>query len=202
MNWNRLEFTNHERYFEIAREHFNNSQGTNSDLEAKVGVNSFTYQGKSLKTEDAAYLLERLHIINKSNVITVVFTALAAESFINYYAFSKGKNEAYLRNFRARNGISETVIKWIYIPKDITGNFALTENSTEVNNLQKLFRDRNKLAHHKASIQNLDGLDWSNIQDPNVITLLDAQSGYQSAITALEALKQIDQTIDITWITS
>lgn len=204
MNWDKLEFTNHERYFEIAREHLQKSQETDFDLNEKLEVNSSTYQGKSLKPEDAAYLLQSLQLINKSNIITVVFSALVAESFINYYAISKGKDKAYLGTFhRDKNlGLGETVIKWIKIPHDINGNFALTTGSTEVNNLQKLFDDRNKLAHHKASIQNIASLDWSNIQDPNSITLLDAQNANQSLITCLEALKRVDQNIDITWLFS
>ncbi|MBX9253123.1 hypothetical protein H1Q63_03975 [Desmonostoc muscorum CCALA 125] len=204
MNWDQLEFTNHETYFEIAREHLQTSISTDCELEQKVGVNSSTYQGKSLSPEDQMYLLPALRAINKSNIITVVFTALVAESFINYYAMSKGKDEAYLRNFkRDKNlGLGETVVKWINIPHDITGHFALRKDSTEVNDLQKLFDHRNKLAHHKASIQNIASLDWSNIQDPNSITLSDAKNANQSLITSLEALKRVDPNIGIDWISS
>ncbi|MBE8997716.1 MULTISPECIES: hypothetical protein [unclassified Nostoc] len=204
MNWDKLEFTNHERYFEIAREHLQKSQETDFDLNEKLGVNSSTYQGKSLKPEDAAYLLQSLQLINKSNIITVVFSALVAESFINYYAISKGKDEVYLRKFKTNKnlGLGETVVKWINIPHDINGNFALTTDSAEVHNLQKLFDDRNKLAHHKASIQNIASLDWSNIQDPNSITLLAAQNANQSLVTCIEALKRVDQSIDINWLSS
>ncbi|MHC5736748.1 hypothetical protein [Nostoc sp.] len=204
MNWDKLEFSNHETYFEIAREHLQKSQETDFDLNDKLGVNSSTYQGKSFKPEDIAYLLQSLQLINKSNIITVVFTALVTESFINYYAISKGKNEAYLRTFHRdkKLGLGETVVKWINIPHDINGNFALTTGSAEVHNLQKLFDDRNKLAHHKASIQNIASLDWSNIQDPNSITLSDAQNANQSLITSIEALKRVDQSIDITWLPS
>ena len=82
-------------------------------------------------------------------MISVVFSALAAESFINYYALSKGKDKSYLRRFKSSGGLSESVVKWIDIPNEITGRFALNEGSAEVSNLQKLFTDRNKLAHHK-----------------------------------------------------
>ncbi|MEH1892984.1 MAG: hypothetical protein V7K92_27375 [Nostoc sp.] len=204
MNWDKLEFTNHETYFEIAREHIQKSQKTDFDLNEKLGVNSSTYQGKSLMPEDAAYLLQSLQLINKSNIITVVFSALVAESFINYYAISNGKDEVYLIKFKADKnlGLGETVVKWIKIPHDINGNFVLTTGSAEVNHLQKLFIDRNKLAHHKASIQNIASLDWSKIPDPNSITLLDAQNANQSLVTCLEALKQVDQSIDISWLSS
>ncbi|MEH2268900.1 MAG: hypothetical protein V7K68_10755 [Nostoc sp.] len=98
--------------------------------------------------------------------------------------------------------LGETVVKWIKIPHEINGNFALTTGSAEVRNLQKLFDDRNKLAHHKASIQNIASLDCSNIQDPNSITLSDAQNANQSLVTSIEALKRVDQSIDITWLSS
>ena len=65
-----------------------------------------------------------------------------------------------------------------------------------------IFIDRNKLAHHKASIQNIASLDWSKIQDPNSITLLDAQNANQSLVTCLKALKRVDQSIDISWLSS
>jgi len=139
-----------------------------------------------------------LQLINKSNMISVVFSALAAESFINYYALSKGKDKSYLRRFKSSGGLSESVVKWINIPNEITGRFALNEGSAEVSNLQKLFTDRNKLAHHKVSLQYLQSLDFSNIQDPNAITIQDVQSNYCATVNAIILIqKNVDPDIDI-----
>lgn len=202
MNWDKVEFTNHEAYLEIALEKLNLSQEADTDLNTQIGVTSLNYQGVSLSPESAAYLIHKLQLINKSNIISVVFSALAAESFINYYALSKGKDEAYLRQFRSSKArqLSEAVVKWIDIPHGITGRFALTEGSTEVNALQKLFADRNKLAHHKASFQNLQSLDFNNIRDPNVITIQDVQSGYCATVNAIRSIQVVDPTAFTDWL--
>jgi hypothetical protein len=200
MNWDKVEFTNHEAYLEIALEKLNFSQKTDADLHIRMGVTSLNYQGVPLLPKNAAYLIHRLQLINKSNIISVVFSALAAESFINYYALSKKKDKNYLRQFKSREGLSEAVVKWIDIPKEITGNFALTTGSAEVKNLQKLFTDRNKLAHHKASLQNVQDLDLNNIQDPNAITRQDVQSGYCATVNAIRLIQTVDPEIDISWL--
>ena len=198
MNWDKVEFTNHEAYLEIALEKPIFSQKTDADLNTQIGVTSLNYQGVSLSPENAPCLIHKLQLINKSNMISVVFSALAAESFINYYALSKGKDKSYLRRFKSSGGLSESVVKWINIPNEITGRFALNEGSAEVSNLQKLFTDRNKLAHHKVSLQYLQSLDFSNIQDPNAITIQDVQSNYCATVNAIILIqKNVDPDIDI-----
>ena len=198
MNWDKVEFTNHEAYLEIALEKPIFSQKTDADLNTQIGVTSLNYQGVSLSPENASCLIHKLQLINKSNMISVVFSALAAESFINYYALSKGKDKSYLRRFKSSGGLSESVVKWINIPNEITGRFALNEGSAEVSNLQKLFTDRNKLAHHKVSLQYLQSLDFSNIQDPNAITIQDVQSNYCATVNAIILIqKNVDPDIDI-----
>jgi len=198
MNWDKVEFTNHEAYLEIALEKLIFSQKTDADLNTQIGVTSLNYQGVSLSPENASCLIHKLQLINKSNMISVVFSALAAESFINYYALSKGKDKSYLRRFKSSGGLSESVVKWINIPNEITGRFALNEGSAEVSNLQKLFTDRNKLAHHKVSLQYLQSLDFSNIQDPNAITIQDVQSNYCATVNAIILIqKNVDPDIDI-----
>ena len=201
MNWDKVEFTNHEAYLEIALEKLIFSQKTDADLDTQIGVTSLNYQGVSLSPENVSRLIHKLQLINKSNMISVVFSALAAESFINYYALSKGKDKSYLRRFKSSGGLSESVVKWINIPNEITGRFALNEGSAEVSNLQKLFTDRNKLAHHKVSLQYLQSLGFSNIQDPNAITIQDVQSNYCATVNAMILIqKNVDPDIDISWM--
>jgi hypothetical protein len=202
MSFDNVEFTNHEAYLEIAHEKLNLAKETDTDLHIKIGVTSLNYRDVNLSPENCAYLLFGLQLINKSNIISIIFSALAAESFINYYALQHGKTKSYLRTFRGNpeNQLSEAVVKWINIPNDITGKFALTEGSTEVNNLQKLFSNRNKLAHHRAIIKNLNGLDLNNIEDPNSITTRDAENGFLTTIDAIKSIKKIDEDFDISWL--
>lgn len=200
MNLDRVEFTNHEAYLEIALEKLHFSQVTDADLNTQIGVTSLNYQGVSLLPENAAHLIRNLQLINKSNIISVVFSALAAESFINYYALSNGESRTYLDKIRSRNNLSAAVIKWIDIPHNITGNFALTEGSAKADNLQKLFTDRNKLAHHKASLHDLENLDFDNIQDPNAITTQDVKNGYCATVNAIKSIQMVAPDIDISWL--
>ncbi len=202
MNWDKVEFTNHEAYLEIALEKPIFSQKTDADLNTQIGVTSLNYQGVSLSPENASCLIHKLQLINKSNMISVVFSALAAESFINYYALSKGKDEAYLRRFKGSKSkrLSESVFKWIDIPNEITGRFALNEGSAEFSGLQKPFTDRNTLAHYKASLQDLQSVDFSNIQDPNAITIQNVQSNYCATVNAIRSIQNVDPDIDISWM--
>jgi hypothetical protein len=207
MNWQELEFINHDIYWEIAKEHLDLSLAIDRELSEKFGVTSFNYPGINIKTEgswdDLFFLYEKITNAKKHNVISIVFTALTAESFINFYAKTNGKDDAYLRQFRGSNGLSETVIKWIYIPHAIKNSYAFTESSQEALDLQKLFDARNKLAHHKAFIVNVQDINWNDINslsDPNDVTTEDVQKGQEALFRALSALKNIDSTIDLNWL--
>lgn len=202
MNWNQIEFSNHQIYWQIAKDNLNSSKENNTSLNQEYGVNSDSNPNTEIQGDisDVARINYLRGEINKSNIITVIFSALTAESFINYYALNNGKSKGYLRSFKDNQNLSETVRKWIDIPSDILNEYAVIENSQEANALQALFTNRNKLAHHKANIQNIQNIDWNNIQDPNSIQLQDAIDSHNAVENAIKALKKIDNNIDITWL--
>lgn len=86
---------------------------------------------------------KRAEYIDHTSIV-VVFSSMALEAYINYYGIIKlGRSfwKAHLKNIR-------TIDKWVIIPQLATGK-AYPKDNISYSSLQKLFSDRNWLAHYK-----------------------------------------------------
>ena len=128
--------------------------------------------------------------IQRATVVSVVFSALTLESFINDYGisnFSKTFFDKYLDRLNP-------VAKWMIIPRLKTGK-QLDPQRPPIHKLSSLFRQRDKLVHHKTVTKpvseafNKEWLDEKHSEEAlSTVQLL------------VEELAKIDQTVDVSWL--
>jgi hypothetical protein len=114
--------------------------------------------------------------------------------------------------------ISETVVKWIEIPLQYTGKYIPSgQNGNLIYSLNKLFNLRNNLVHHKAKVVNLAEVASNlsseedenyakklkdELEDKNYVELQEAEGAFDIVVKAVKSLQQIDNNVDITWLSS
>lgn len=238
-----IEHKNHDIYFSLSQENLKSAECIYNkiiDSNKIVVVGEVYYHGSDSDTQ--SWLNSQLLELKKYVVASIVFSALTAEAFINYYAISKGISRKKLKNnfettkystieisledmqlqyklpykqrttiknwVEDKNGIEicSTVRKWIEIPKEIKGSYISSGlDGSLIYRLNELFRLRNNLVHHKATIVNLN-LGESGFlkeaEDKNYVTLNQAQQALQSVIQALQSLQHLDDSVDLDWLTA
>jgi hypothetical protein len=148
-------------------------------------------QARRVKTDrDVDFQCWKNAQIQRAAIVSVVFSALTLEAFINDYAisnFSKTFFDTYL------DRLSPTT-KWMIIPRLKTGK-QLDPLGPAIHKLSSLFKQRDKLVHHKTVIKpvseafNKDWLDEKHSEE----VLLTVQ-------LLVKELAKIDQTVDVSWL--
>jgi len=238
---------NHDIYFNIAQENLRNAEKIYQEILTSnkvihVGEKYLHINGETEKT--SSWLRLKLLKIKKLVLASVIFSALAAEAFINFYAISKGMSyeELEAKDFRfsqyyktekmspedrqqqnylpyeqrtdikewvavTKNdggyNISSTVKKWIEIPKKFTENYIPSGlEGSRIYELDNLFKLRNNLVHHKATIFTLDieSFDLKSAEDKNYVDIENARFAVGLVIKIVKALQYIDSSVDLDWL--
>lgn len=216
---------NHDLYFSIAKNELNKAIKINEEINQITTQSSVFGQVIGGNFNDVTHdqFFDLRSQVDQATIISVVFSALTAEAFINYYALFCGYSEDEKIETKEKNilkkkfnleSISGTTIKWINIPYKKTGKYLRKDL---IKRLQNLFTIRNKLVHYKSYIpqaqeqeenfknlvKEMRGLSSEKTKwDLHFIqvSLEDAIKSKDTIINLLNELKSIDPSINHDWI--
>lgn len=145
---------------------------------------------KPIKDKDIDFHCLKNAEIQRLAMITVVFSSMTLESYINYYGterFSKSYYEKYLDNLNLKG-------KWVIVPSLANGK-QINTDSEAFDLLNELISLRNKLVHDKTKyirIAKEMDIDWVTEEDASLST--------RAVEKIFNELKSIDSNIDLTWM--
>jgi len=99
-----IEHTNHDIYFSVAKENLVNAQNLYREILESGRVFPMGDNGYLLRDgnhETSSWLNLKLLQLKKFVITSIIFSALTAEAFINYYAISKGMSMKKIKTFKA-----------------------------------------------------------------------------------------------------
>jgi hypothetical protein len=140
---------NHPNYYLIAKDSLEEAKKLPSHRQGKNKNN------KICNGDDLSKLLEIKD--NIPALISVIFSALTLESFINWYG-SDALGKEYFDKYLDRAKVSS---KWRIIPKLVTGKDIVDDGGAPIERLHKLITLRNDLVHYKASVQEVSKLTYA-----------------------------------------
>jgi hypothetical protein len=156
----------HPLYFSVAKQFCNYAEELEKDIQ------EFAKDQPNLGID----IIPKRNQLLAYATISVVFSALTIEAFINWYLESRycsdsrgDKKKAYrvwmqeckdrkeeMKNDAKKNfnligeDFSETVLKWIYAPKIVLQKSTLVTSEPLIKKLHQLFKERNRIAHPKV----------------------------------------------------
>lgn len=176
-------FTAHQTYFAIAYRHHKNVQ--------RLVVERKTRKVKD--DHDVDFICENNATIQRAAMVSVIFSALTLEAFINNYAIEKF-SKSYFNNHLDK---LSPVSKWIVIPKLITGNSLNTEGQP-YELLKKLFKLRDKLVHYKTRKKKVSEMT----EEDDWVTENHSEDALLTVESILNELARIDTAVEIDWLES
>lgn len=176
-------FTGHNTFFAIAHRH-------HRLVERLVNERN----SRQVKDDhDVDFVCEKNAAIQRSAMVSVIFSALTLEAFINNYAierFSKNYFENHLDKLNP-------VIKWILIPKLAIGN-GIDTDGQPYERLKKLFKLRDRLVHYKTKKKKVSEMT----EEDDWITENHSTDALFTVESVLEELVKIDNSLETEWIES
>ncbi len=174
-------FSNHSTFYAIAFDHYRRVHHLVKER-AKVEVNT---------DRDVDRVTAINAAIQRSSMVTVIFSALTLEAFINQYAI-----EAISRNyFDEHLDKLSTPSKWFVIPQ-LTARRQMDRNGHSYGQLKGLFKLRHRLVHYKARRKKISELreeeDW--------ITERHAEDAIRAVESAVKELGEIDPKVSSSWL--
>jgi len=179
----KVEFTYHQRYLYI-------SISSYFDL---VRVVEKELKIKRVKREDSENSSLMSSIWNEKvdhMLITIIFSALSVEAFINDYAirrFSKKYFEKYLDKL-------SIISKWIIIPRLANGT-QLDPGSKAMEELDWLIKKRHRLVHYKTKM-----VDSGDVKLSHFLWPIEAERAVNTVISVVLALNEIDKRASAKWL--
>jgi hypothetical protein len=178
-----ISLSNYKTFFSIA---------TRSLSQVKILTHERDLRAKkSGKTgNDVDFICEKNAEIQRSAMVTVVFSVATIESYINEYGI-KNFSSSYFDNYLDKLDIKS---KWVIYPKLVTGK-QIDAGSQTFESLGKLISLRNRLVHdrtRKKRICDLDGSDW--------VTELEAEEAVNTVRKLVKELAKLDTNIEIDWL--
>lgn len=101
-----IEHKNHDIYFNLAQENLIKAEEVYQEILTSTRFIPFgdKYTYTSMPRETSSWLSSKLLKLKKFVVASIIFSALTAEAFINFYAISKGMSYKKLKNdFSSKN---------------------------------------------------------------------------------------------------
>jgi len=129
----------------------------------------------------------------------IVFAALCAEAYINYYVTRK-KSAKFLENYLDKLSPDQ---KWYVIPPLLNNEQSLDPGREPLQGLGQLIRVRNRVVHSKPSSQTIGAPGVRNHRgryDGPSLKL--ARDGVSTARSLMRHLAAIDSLVDGGWLTS
>jgi hypothetical protein len=124
----------------------------------------------------------RVESMNHAMFSAIVFSAIAAESFI-FNAASTSLSKGFAKDFLDK---LDTVAKWIVIPRLING-FEFPRDTLPFAQLKNLVAARNRLVHYKSKTVPFDDSAFELIAQDSRRFMLDAEN----AIACLDSLAEL-----------
>jgi hypothetical protein len=148
-------------------------------------------QARRVKTDrDVDFQCWKNAQIQRAAMISVVFSALTLEAFINDYGisnFSKTFFDTYLDRL-------SPATKWMIIPRLKTGK-QLNPQGPVIHKLSSLFKQRDKLVHHKTVIKPV-----SEAFNKHWLDEKHSEEALSTVQLLVKELAKIDQTVDVSWL--
>lgn len=176
-------FTGHQTFFSIAYRHHKHVERLVSEREAR----------KVKDDRDVDYVCEKNAAIQRSAMVSVIFSALTLEAFINNYAIERFSRSYFDNHLDKLNPVS----KWVLVPKLITGK-AIDTDGQPYERLKKLFKLRDRLVHYKTKRKKVSemvlGEDW--------VTENHSEDAILTVESVLNELSTIDPVAEAGWTES
>jgi len=140
---------------------------------------------------DVNFICARNAAIQRSAMVSVVFSALTLEAFINNYAiehFSRRYLENYLDKLSA-------VAKWVVIPKLKTGN-ELNTDGQPYEKLKELFKLRDRLVHYKTRKKKVSEMT----EEEDWVTEIHSKDALLTVESILNELSGLDTSVKTDWL--
>lgn len=147
-------------------------------------------QREELSEGDKDYTARLTGFAELGSIVSVVFSALSLEAFINDYA-NRRLSKSYFDNYLDK---LDLVSKWIVIPLIITGS-QIDTGSQGINNLRWLVRVRNELVHYKSKIKKVSEVGWEDW-----INLEDAEKSCETVPILVRELGKLDRSVQTDWL--
>ena len=131
--------------------------------------------------------------IQRAAMVSVVFSALTLEAFINNYGlehFSRNYFDKHLDKLPA-------VSKWIVIPKLAIGK-EIDSDSRSYEQLKRLFKRRDRLVHYKTKKKKLSEMHGGDVW----VTEEQGAEAVQTVRSVLGELSRIDDKVSADWLES
>jgi hypothetical protein len=178
--------TMHEAYLGIAADSYLNY--------TKLNNKQKYYSPKSLDSIGMYLFLARQ--MREQLTISIIFSALCLEAFINHYAISNF-DRPYFDKYIESLSISK---KCMIVPKLITGNSFKT-GSQEMTKLKNLFDMRNKLVHFKTILhKSYEDYKKIDTEETRIVSASKAKNALLTVSSVVKGLKKLDPKVDSTWI--
>ena len=150
---------------------------------------------RMIQTPQIIQLLEKqaLHITE-----AVVFSALCAEAFINYYVTRK-RSARFLENYLDKLSPEQ---KWYLVPPLLNNGRSFEPGKEPLQSLNQLVKVRNRVVHAKASSQKIEGPFNFNLTDGRFggPSLREASKGVATIRALVDGLATIDSLVDTAWL--
>ena len=145
---------------------------------------------RGITDNDVDFICEKNAEIQRSAMVTVVFSVATIESYINEYGI-ENFSSSYFNNYLDKLDIKS---KWVIYPKLVIGK-QIDTGSQAFKLLGKLITLRNRLVHdrtRKKRICDLDESDW--------VTELEAEEAVNVVRRLVNELAKLDTNIEIDWL--
>jgi|GEM_PF-5798175 len=188
-------FIHHKMYFKIAKDKLSEAKNREASVRGWL-----TDPSRWIKQDD----IDKSYYEYLETVVTsIIFSALTAEAFINYYALSRLSEAQFERSISRMSFFR----KWAEVPSQITGQSMNVESEAFVM-FRKLIENRNKLVHYKSSGNSpqefynlLRDFDAKN-QDVHLPWLEEAEIGVKAVYKLIDEVAKIDNSVtqaEIEW---
>lgn len=145
-------------------------------------------RGQRTLKADVDFVCEKNAAIQRAAMVTVVFSALTLEGFINDYGitrFSKNYFDNHLDKLKTRS-------KWVIFPQLIVGK-PLNTDGQPYEMLKNLFNLRDRLVHSKTRKKRI-----CDLTEDDLVTEGDASKAIETVRLLMEELCKLDPSIDLT----
>lgn len=145
---------------------------------------------KVIDNSDIDYVCTKNAAIQRSAMITVIFSVMTLESFINTYItdhFSKSFVENYLEKLDLKS-------KWIIYPLLVKGS-KINTDSQAFEHLVELINLRNQLVHQKPKTKRI-----CDLRESDWVTEQEAEGAANTVNEIFSELAKIDSSVKTDWI--
>ena len=178
-----VSLSNHKTFFAIATRNL-------SEIRLLVNERDSRTKGHEIADNDVDFICVKNALIERCAMITIVFSAMTVESYINQYGIERSSCN-YFRNYLDKPDLKS---KWVLFPRLFAGK-QLDTGSGSLQLLGELIVLRNRLVHdrtRKKRISELNDSDW--------VGELQAKQAVDTVRELLGDLAKLDADVDLEWL--